>query len=112
MKSYVFRENFMYNPDPSQDQLLNISYGFYENYYGFNNPTVITNTEYLPNNVTLLTTTTNSYTNPAHYQVTSSKTQFPDNSSHETNYSYAHEKNNQKLITANMIGIPLETKTV
>ncbi|MEY8762019.1 hypothetical protein AB8P06_20600, partial [Chryseobacterium sp. MD-1] len=25
---------------------------------------------------------------------------------------YAHEKNNQKLITANMIGIPLETKTV
>ncbi|MEY8761470.1 hypothetical protein, partial [Chryseobacterium tongliaoense] len=38
--------------------------------------------------------------------------QSPDNTISETTYQYAHEKNNQKLITANMIGIPLETKTV
>ena len=30
----------------------------------------------------------------------------------ETNYQYAHEKANQKLISANMIGIPLETSIV
>ncbi|WPO81515.1 hypothetical protein SD427_12155 [Chryseobacterium sp. JJR-5R] len=37
---------------------------------------------------------------------------FPDNSITENTYQYAHEKNNQKLITANMIGIPLETTTI
>nr|WP_315029416.1 hypothetical protein [uncultured Chryseobacterium sp.] len=30
----------------------------------------------------------------------------------ETTYQYAHDKGNQKLINANMIGIPLETTTV
>ncbi|ASK32519.1 hypothetical protein CEY12_21595 [Chryseobacterium sp. T16E-39] len=36
----------------------------------------------------------------------------PDNSVSETTYQYAHEKGNQKLINANMIGIPLETSVV
>ncbi|MCL8538944.1 hypothetical protein M9991_18930, partial [Chryseobacterium gallinarum] len=109
LKSYVFRENFAYYPDPIQDQLLNISYGFYENYYGFYNPTEIKTTEYYSNNVVLTKTNTNVYANPSHYQITSSKVQFPDNITQETTYSYAHEKGNQKLINANMIGIPLET---
>ncbi|SHM65724.1 hypothetical protein SAMN05444267_10657 [Chryseobacterium polytrichastri] len=30
----------------------------------------------------------------------------------ETNYQYAHEKADQRLISANMIGIPLETSTI
>ena len=30
----------------------------------------------------------------------------------ETSYQYAHEKNNQKLINANMVGIPLETSVL
>lgn len=111
LKSYVFRENFAYYPDPAQDQLINISYGFYENYYGFYNPTEIKSTEYLPNNATLITTNTNTYSNPNHYQLTTSKTQFPDNSITETSYSYAHEKGNQLMISKNMIGIPLETST-
>ena len=34
-----------------------------------------------------------------------------DGSVQETNYQYAHEKNNQLLISKNMIGIPLETTT-
>jgi len=35
-----------------------------------------------------------------------------DNSITESTYQYAHEKNNQKLINANMIGIPLETAVI
>lgn len=37
---------------------------------------------------------------------------FHDNTITETSYQYAHEKNNTKLINANMIGIPLETSVV
>ncbi|MBD3903566.1 hypothetical protein NAL32_00695 [Chryseobacterium sp. Ch-15] len=37
-----------------------------------------------------------------------SNTTYPDNSSTETSYRYAHEKNNTKLINANIIGTPLE----
>ncbi len=37
------------------------------------------------------------------------RTYLPDPEITETSYLYAHEKNNQKLINANMIGIPLET---
>ncbi|WP_181397997.1 hypothetical protein [Chryseobacterium sp. AG844] len=40
------------------------------------------------------------------------KTAFADNTITETTYAYAHEKSNQKLINANMIGIPLETTVV
>jgi hypothetical protein len=36
----------------------------------------------------------------------------PDGGITQTTYQYAHEKNNQKLINANMIGIPLETTVV
>ena len=40
------------------------------------------------------------------------KTTFPDETSQEVTYQYAHERGNQKLINANMIGIPLETMVV
>lgn len=112
LKNYVFKENFAYYPDPTQDQLLNISYGFYDNYYGFYNPTEVKTTEYLPDNSVVTTTSFSSYANPNHYQLTSSKTVFTDGSAQETTYQYAHEKGNQKLINANMIGIPLETMVV
>ncbi|MCJ8155775.1 hypothetical protein MKJ01_18655, partial [Chryseobacterium sp. SSA4.19] len=52
------------------------------------------------------------YNNPGHYQLTKKITTSPDKSITETYYKYAHEKSNQKLIAANMIGIPLETSTV
>ncbi|WNI36200.1 hypothetical protein [Chryseobacterium sp. SG20098] len=61
----------------------------------------------------ILTTTTDfKYDNPANAQLTSETTTFPDNSIKETTYKYAHEKNNQKLINANMVSIPLETVSV
>lgn len=51
------------------------------------------------------------YNNPSHFQLTDQKTIFPDGSSQLTNYKYAHEKPNQKMIDANMVGIPLITET-
>ncbi|WP_330745835.1 hypothetical protein [Chryseobacterium sp. CP-77] len=39
------------------------------------------------------------------------KATFANNTTLETTSSYAHEKNNQKLINANIIGIPLQTIT-
>ncbi|WP_374464397.1 hypothetical protein [Chryseobacterium sp.] len=49
------------------------------------------------------------YTNPSHYQLTKEIVTSPDDIISETSYNYAHEKNNQKLIDAHIIGIPLET---
>ncbi|WP_139785364.1 hypothetical protein [Chryseobacterium phocaeense] len=50
------------------------------------------------------------YSSTNHYQLTSQKNIFPDLSTQEVFYLYAHEKNNTKLINANIIGIPLETE--
>ncbi|PQA90346.1 hypothetical protein B0A69_20650 [Chryseobacterium shigense] len=58
-----------------------------------------------------LTTTTNYfYNNPLHYQLTQQKTTYPDNTVSTSNFVYAHEIGNQKLINAHMIGIPLATE--
>ena len=57
----------------------------------------------------LVTTTVNTYNNPLHNQINTSKSISPDNSIIETNHQYAHEKGNQYLIDKNMIGIPLQT---
>jgi len=51
------------------------------------------------------------YNNPSHYQLTSQKITFPDQSFQTTDYSYAHEKNKTLLIQKNMVGIPLEKQT-
>lgn len=58
----------------------------------------------------LITTTNYEYSSmPNHNQVTRQTITTPENSITETNYQYAHEKNNQLMISKNMIGIPLET---
>ncbi|ASE62170.1 hypothetical protein [Chryseobacterium indologenes] len=62
----------------------------------FNGTPVETKTEYF-------------YNNPSHYQIKKKKNTLPDGSINETEYSYAHEKNNQLMIDKNMVGIPLET---
>ncbi|GAE65910.1 hypothetical protein H3Z85_16450 [Chryseobacterium indologenes] len=51
------------------------------------------------------------YSNPQHYQLTKEIQTYSDNKINETNISYSYEKNNQKLINANMVAIPLE-KTI
>lgn len=61
----------------------------------------------------LITTTNYEYSSmPTHNQLTRQIIITPENSINETTYAYAHEKNNQLLISKNMIGIPLETTTV
>ncbi|KMQ60517.1 hypothetical protein ACM40_12115 [Chryseobacterium sp. BLS98] len=61
----------------------------------------------------LVTTIDYDYTGmPAHNQLTKQSVESPDKSILETTYQYAHEKNNQKLIAAHMIGVPLEAKTI
>lgn len=67
-----------------------------------------TTTDFLNGNP-LVTTTEYFYNNPLHYQLTTEKTTYPDLSTKESKYQYAHEKGNQKLIDANMVGVILET---
>ncbi|WBV52268.1 RHS repeat domain-containing protein [Chryseobacterium gambrini] len=67
------------------------------------------NTRYL-NNQSIATTSNYFYdTTYKHLNPTSLIINIPD-SSQKTIYQYAHEKGNQKLINANIIGIPLETE--
>ncbi len=63
-------------------------------------------------NKKLRTVTDFAYLNPAHAQLTSQVTTFPDSSVRQTLYKYAHDKGDQRLIDANMVGIPLETTVV
>ncbi|WP_139785383.1 SpvB/TcaC N-terminal domain-containing protein [Chryseobacterium phocaeense] len=51
------------------------------------------------------------YNNASHYQLTKQKNTFSDGTVNETIYDYAHEKNNQLMISNNMIGFPLKTTT-
>lgn len=62
-------------------------------------------------NTILQTETKYFYESPDHNMLTKLKTDFGDGNIKETFYQYAHEKNNQNLITANMVGIPLEVET-
>nr|WP_315028103.1 hypothetical protein [uncultured Chryseobacterium sp.] len=60
----------------------------------------------------IIITTKNEYNYNERLQINSQTIIHPDKSIQKTTYQYAHEKGNQKLINANMIGIPLETTTV
>jgi hypothetical protein len=70
-------------------------------------------TEYFKNNKVVETVTDYTYSDTdinKPINLMSTKTTFQDGSFDQTNYKYAHEKNNQLLIDKNMIGIPLETE--
>ncbi|WP_162926058.1 hypothetical protein [Chryseobacterium aurantiacum] len=69
-------------------------------------------TEY-ENGIPVKTTTTDIVNESLnHHKVTSEKTTYSDGTSQENSYQYAHEKGNVKLINANMVGVPLETKVI
>ncbi len=77
--------------------------------------TSITKREYFNGNV-ITTKTDNEYPmamqgqySPNWGNLLSQKITFPDNTIKESTYKYAFDKNNQKLLSANMINIPLET---
>ncbi|WP_345207513.1 hypothetical protein, partial [Chryseobacterium ginsengisoli] len=72
----------------------------------------ITDFSYKNNVVDSIKTTINyQYNNLTHMFPTKEVSLFPDSTIKETIYSYAAEKNNQLMISKNMIGIPLETTT-
>jgi hypothetical protein len=78
--------------------------------YSHHTPLISTqNIEYLNNNP-VISSTQYTYGTTNHYQLLTQKMISPDATINETNYSYAHEKGNQKLINAHMIGVPLETE--
>ncbi|KFE97192.1 hypothetical protein IX39_20560 [Chryseobacterium formosense] len=84
--------------------------GFYYNYT--NNVRLLTKKEKDIFNTDNINTEENfSYGNNIFVPI-KKKTEFSDGTIQETSYQYAHEKGNQKLINANMIGIPLETSVV
>ncbi|WP_336687730.1 hypothetical protein [Chryseobacterium bernardetii] len=80
-------------------QKTNFTYLSKNRFESILNNTIVTETEYF-------------YDNPSHYQLSKQKKTSPESIITETVYQYAHEKNNQKLINANMIGIPLETTVI
>ncbi|UKB86088.1 hypothetical protein LF887_10815 [Chryseobacterium sp. MEBOG06] len=85
----------------------------YKNFekFGITLPTSKTETSYFYKNgiQSSVSSTSTSVYNALDYLSLSTQL-FPDGTSTITNYLYATEKNNQKLITANMLGIPLETE--
>ncbi|UKB81344.1 hypothetical protein [Chryseobacterium sp. MEBOG07] len=92
------------------DQLDNLDIMQYKNISRFEYLKSQKTTDYL-NGTAMKTETQYFYGNPKHTQVTSQKTIFPDLSTAEKTYQYAHEKGNQLMIGKNMVGIPLETKS-
>lgn len=81
--------------------------------FGITLPTKKTETSYFYKNgvQSSVTTTTDNTYNVNDYPSISTQV-FPGERSTVTSYQYATEKNNQKLINANMIGTPLETKVM
>lgn len=109
--NYVFRQNFSIPPGATnEDDIRNISYSEYYDYYGFSRLDNSTTTDYA-NGTPLETKTEYFYNNPSHYQLTTQKTTFPDLSTQTTEYQYAHEKGNTYLTGKNMVGLPLQTIT-
>lgn len=88
----------------------NLDATYYKNISRFTYLQSQKSTDYF-NGVPMKTETEYFYNNPLHHQQTSQKTTNTDLSTQTTTYAYSHEKGNQKLIDANMVGIPLETTT-
>ena len=90
---------------------LGIGY-FYYQFKNFDEPDYAKEVKEIFNNQELKTNYQYKSLNPNHHQVTHQIVTYSNGSINETQYSYAHEKDNQKLINANMIGIPLETAII
>ncbi|KMQ59594.1 hypothetical protein ACM39_18340 [Chryseobacterium sp. FH2] len=112
--SFIFKQNFALNSgylyNPHDGPIPNISYTFYQNYYGFSKLIESISKEYVDNQI-FETKSNTVFGNSQHYQLTKQSTLSPEGTLIETSYSYAPEKGNQLLIDKNMIGIPLETLT-
>ncbi|WP_344830709.1 hypothetical protein [Chryseobacterium ginsenosidimutans] len=93
---------------------IGTGYPFDSYYYKFQNfdengDFIKTTTEHLGNQD--IVSTTKTFTSSTNHHQLMKQTTASDGVVNETSYSYAHEKNNQLMISKNMIGIPLETIT-
>ncbi|WP_412850842.1 hypothetical protein ACL0VS_02405 [Chryseobacterium sp. PMSZPI] len=64
------------------------------------------------NGIPVETKTEYFYDSPSHRQLKKQKSTTAEGVINATEYNYAYEKGNQKLINANMVGIPLETTSI
>ncbi|KFF73266.1 hypothetical protein HX13_21940 [Chryseobacterium sp. P1-3] len=94
--------------DGTWNNFENLDVVYYKNISRFTYLQSQKTTDYL-NGIPVETKTEYFYNNPSHYQLSKQLSTLSDGMINEANYAYAHEKGNQKLINANMIGIPLET---
>ncbi|MCS3531014.1 hypothetical protein [Chryseobacterium sp. JUb7] len=112
--SFIFKQNFALNNgyiyNPHDGPIPNISYTFYQNYYGFSK-LIESITKETINGQIIEFKVNNDYNNPSHYQLSKQKSTSPEGIIKEASYQYAHEKGNLLMIDKNMIGVPLETTT-
>lgn len=114
---YVTYEEFVIDsagggirPFVGNDPFAFLTLNFHNEHIGTAHLTEEKSISYYPNQRSATVTANNEY-NTRDYLTKKSVTS-TDNSVTETTYQYAHEKNNTKLINANMIAIPLETSVV
>ncbi|AZB28713.1 hypothetical protein [Chryseobacterium balustinum] len=109
---YIYNDYQVYIADyPPGGIPLTIPYKYFAT-YGITLPSEKTEKSYFYKNgiQSSITSTTNTLYNNLDYP-TSVTQSFSDGETNNATYAYAYEKNNTKLINANMIGIPLETET-
>ncbi|QBA21241.1 hypothetical protein EU348_08575 [Chryseobacterium indologenes] len=94
---------------PTWNDFENLDVVYYKNISRFTYLQSQKTTDYFNGNP-IETKTEYFYDNPSHRQLKKQKSTTADGVINATEYNYAHEKGNQKLINANMIGIPLETE--
>jgi len=110
--SFIFKQNFQLNTgyvyNVHDGPIPNISYTFYNNYFGYSKLIESKEREFI-NNQILEIIENNVYANILHSQLTQKTISYTDNTLNVKTFQYAHEKGNTKLINANIVGIPLET---
>jgi len=114
---YEYNDNVEFNLNNTGDEMNYVSIQHktdtwvqgYRKFMNFTSIKKTTTTEYFGNNQ-VITKYENIFDSPLHLNLSKTKLTSAENVVTQSNYQYAHEKNNQTLINANMVGIPLETE--
>ncbi|SUX47531.1 Uncharacterised protein [Chryseobacterium indoltheticum] len=112
---YEYYDNMDYNPNNAKDNnnyvsINHLSGSWVQGYRKFMNPSPtkkITTTDYL-NNTQVITKSESIYDSPLHLNLSKTNATSTDNSLLQTSFGYA--AGSSPLVSANMVGIPLETE--
>jgi hypothetical protein len=115
---YEYYDNTDYNPNNSVDNnnyvTINHLSGFwvqaYKKYMNATPTKKVTTTDYY-GTIPITTNTENLFDDPLHLNLSKTNNTSSDNSLAQTTYKYARGNNNP-LVAANMVGIPLETEVI